>query len=257
MTQHTSFFDYEYSVGSLVDIGKKRKSNQDEEIICPKAGFFAVSDGMGGVSNGGDTSQLIRKVMPDIMEGALGKLSTDSSPEFAGELLKKQICIISDTIFDTANRCGRNNYGATLSSVWLIGRYAIFVNIGDSRGYLLLQDEEKIRTVTVDHNVVALLVQRGEITKEEARFHPLSYKLTRFVGMVKPALPDIFIHEVRPGDNILLCSDGLHGMINDSDLPSILRSETNPTHVCQQLVEKANANGGNDNIAVVYLKIVK
>jgi len=257
MTQHTSFFDYEFSVGSLVDIGKERKSNQDEVVICPEAGFYAVSDGMGGLSNGGDTSQLIKKVIPDIMEAASRELSKDPSPEFAGELLKKRIGIISDTIYDTGNRLGRFNYGATLSGVWLTGRYALFVNIGDSRGYLLPRDGEKVETITEDHNVAALLVKRGEITKDEALFHPSSSRLTRFVGMKKPAIPDVFVREVRPNDRILLCSDGLYGMVNDSIFPSIMRSAINPDHVCEQLVEQANNNGGRDNISVICIEIVK
>ena len=253
--QHTSFFDYGFSAGALVDIGVERSSNQDEVIVCPEAGFYAVSDGMGGLLNGGETSQMIKQTLPNRMKAALKELSKDSSPEFAAELLKKQICVMSDTLYDTCNQGNWFNFGATLSGIWLIGRHAIFVNIGDSRGYLLPRYKKTIQQITNDHNVAALLVQQGEITKEEARFHPASSSLMRFVGMNKPAIPDVFIYEVHPGDRILLCSDGLYGMVSDSILPSIMRSTANPTRVCEQLVENANANGGKDNISVVYLKI--
>ena len=164
--------------------------------------------------------------------------------------------MISDTIYNAGNEGYRANYGATLSGVWLTGRHAIFVNLGDSRGYLLPRFKKKIRQITTDHNVAALMVEHGEITKEEARFHPASASLTRFAGMNIPATPDVFIREVRPGDRILLCSDGLHGMVDDARLPSILRSSGKPARVCRRLVEKANASGGRDNISVVYVKIV-
>ena len=256
MTIHTPFFDYGYSAGSLVDIGRKRTSNQDEVIVCPEAGFYAVSDGMGGLLHGDKTSQLIREAIPQRMKDALRELLISQSPENAAKLLKQQICEISSMIYHTGNSDRRFEFGATLSGVWLTDHHAVFVNLGDSRGYLLPRYGKKIRQITNDHNVAAMLVQMGEITKEEARYHPGSSKLTRFVG-TNPALPDVFIREIRPGDKILLCSDGLYGMVDDSVLQSIMRSVHNPDSVCGRLVEKANANGGADNISVVYIEIVK
>jgi serine/threonine protein phosphatase PrpC len=163
--------------------------------------------------------------------------------------------MLSDAIYSIGNEGHSATYGATLSGVWLTGRHAIFVNLGDSRGYLLPKYKKKIRQITTDHNVAALMVQHGEITKEEARCHPSSATLTRFAGMNAPATPDVFIREIQPGDKILLCSDGLHGMIDDAFFPSILRSSRNPDRVCKRLIDKANANGGRDNISVVYIKI--
>ena len=142
-----------------------------------------------------------------------------------------------------------------MSGVWLTGRRALFVNLGDSRGYILPRYKRKISQVTEDHNVASLLVQQGEITREEARFHPSSSVLTRFMGMDAPAMPDVFIREIHPGDILLLCSDGLHGMIDGDELPAILRSSKSPTRLCERLIAIANANGGKDNISVIFLKI--
>lgn len=256
MILHTSFFNYGFSAGSLVDIGRKRTSNQDEVIICPATGFYAVSDGMGGLLRGGETSQIIQQALPEMINSALSQWLKIPPPKHAAEILAEQIRMLSDTIYNTGNNEYRSNYGATLSGVWLIGSHAIFVNLGDSRGYLLPKYKKKIRQITTDHSVAALMVQHGEITKEEARFHPASNSLTRFAGMNAPAMPDVFIREVQPGDRILLCSDGLHGMIDDIILPSIMRSSVNYASVCERLVQKANANGGHDNISAVYIKIL-
>ena len=93
------------------------------------------------------------------------------------------------------------------------------------------------------------------MTKEEAAHSPLSSKLTAFVGMTAPATPEIFVTQVRPGDRILLCSDGLYGMVPEREIARILRSSRSPERVCGRLINKANENGGRDNISAVYIKI--
>ena len=249
-------FYYGYSVGSLVDIGRRRNSNQDEVVICPESGFFAVTDGMGGLTQGGETSRMISRKMPELMNVAQKKWLTEPSPEYAFRLLKEQVGMLSDKIYNTYNNATMGNYGATLSGVWLKGGTALFVNIGDSRGYLLPHKMKRIIQITNDHNIAAQLVQHRKITKEEARYHKSSSILTSFVGMQTPAKPDVFVKAVQPGDMILLCSDGLYGMVDDSVLQSIMRSSDNPEDVCKRLVEEANENGGGrDNISVVLIKI--
>ena len=257
MKRKINSFDYPFSVGSLVDIGKKRTSNQDAVILCPEAGFYAVSDGMGGLLYGGETSKMIQEGLPVFMPLALSTLFRNATPEHASQLLTNLVRNISDSIYDSGNTPSKANFGATLSGVWLINRHAVFVNLGDSRGYILPRYKRKIKQVTEDHNIAALLVRQGEIAKEEARFHPSSSVLTRFVGMNPPATPDVFIREVATGDKILLCSDGLHGMVDDPMLTSILRSSKNPMHVCERLITQANANGGRDNISAIYINICK
>jgi len=257
MKTHTPFFNYAISAASLVDIGFKRTSNQDEVILCPETGFYAVSDGMGGLLHGGETSQMIKQVLPEMIKNAINDLLKDPSPEYAAKLLSEQVRMLSDNIYDTCNKGNYFSFGATLSSVWFVGYHAVFVNLGDSRGYLLPRHAKKIQQVTHDHDVATLLVDQGEITKEEARHHPASSSLTRFVGMDVPARPEAFIRKVNQGDRILLCSDGLHGMVEDSVFASVMRFSENPKRICAQFVEKANANGGRDNISVVYIKIEK
>ena len=104
-------------------------------------------------------------------------------------------------------------------------------------------------------NVAALLVENGELTKEEAKNHPASAQLTAFVGTPPPAETGAAVTELFRGDRILLCSDGLHGLVSERDIVRILRSSHSPETVCRRLVDAANAAGGTDNISVVYIVI--
>jgi serine/threonine protein phosphatase PrpC len=253
----TKYFNRPFLYACGVDIGLKRHTNEDVTVSCPEYGFFAVSDGMGGLGGGAETAEMIAKSLPTFIGKAYKELSDNPSPALAEKLLKTQIGLISDNIYENLNaKKSQAVYGATLSCVWFIGNHAVFLNLGDSRGYLLDYYKRRILQVTADHNVAALLVAGGEITEEEARNHPSSAALTRFVGMESPAPSDTFIHKVRPGDRILLCSDGLHGMVEDNRLPTILRSSRSQKHVVKRLIGEANRAGGRDNISAVYIKII-
>jgi PPM family protein phosphatase len=252
--KHTALFQYGFRDFALVDTGKCRNTNQDEVISCPELGFFAVCDGMGGLSNGGDTSHMIATILPKLIEQAAADLANKPDSALAGDRLDEYIQMVSNNIYNTAYK-GKINFGATLSCIWLVDEYAVFANLGDSRGYLLPKYKKTLRQITQDHNVAAIMVAQGELTKEEARSHPASSRLTRFVGMPSPAIPEIFIEKVTPGDRLLLCSDGLHGMVQDINIRKILRSSRSPQTVCKRLIEAANENGGKDNISAAYIQI--
>jgi serine/threonine protein phosphatase PrpC len=256
----TPLFKYDFHVATQVDIGRQRSSNQDEIITCPEQGFDAVSDGRGGLLNGGGgvTSNMIRQVLPLMIQGTTSLLEKELVPQYAAELLKQQVRILSDNIYDMGNNERHIFFGATLSGVWLIDRHAVFVNLGDSRGYLLPRYKKNILQVTTDHNLAAILVDLGEISKNEARNHPSSSRLVQYAGMPAPANPEVFIHEIQPGDRLLLCSDGLYGMVDEARLSRLMRSaRRKPDRVCRNLIDEANACGGRDNISTVYLKILK
>ena len=104
-------------------------------------------------------------------------------------------------------------------------------------------------------NVAALLIKNGEMTKEQAAKSNASSTLTCFVGMQAPALPDSFIVDVKPGDRILLCSDGLYGMVPEREIAMLMRSGKSPKRVCERLIASANQHGGRDNMSAVYIYI--
>lgn len=269
---------FEVNCGSLVDIGKTRTSNQDEVIVCPELGFFAVSDGMGGLKDGGKTSYMIKEVLPGMIEQAKRQLEEQlekqsnpaSAPqddesvmtltdeeflEAASKLLTNSVSVLSDSIYESGNEGHAIEYGATLCGVWLMQKHAIFVNIGDSRGYLLKRGAREITQITKDHNIAALLVESGDLTKEQAKHHHTSSRITRFMGMPHPAVADTFLIEIEPGDTLLFCSDGLHGMLEDEQLFAILSKEEDPQAACKALIDAANEAGGKDNISAVCVRI--
>ena len=243
----TEYFDYQFRYAGQVEIGKKRSSNQDEIIVSPELGFFGVSDGMGGLENGAAASAFVKKGLPLLLtQYSEGWKDAQTSAEEAGKQLRECAAVLTERFF---------SFGATLAGVLLYGNKAVFVGLGDSRGYVLRRLKRKPEQITKDMNLAGIMVEAGELTKEEARQSPLSSRLTAFVGMTAPATPEIYVTEVRPGDRILLCSDGLYGMVPEKNIARILRSSRSPERVCRRLVDKANENGGRDNISAVYIKI--
>ncbi|HRX57707.1 MAG TPA: protein phosphatase 2C domain-containing protein [Eubacteriales bacterium] len=252
-----TLFDYDFRFAGLKDVGRTRTSNQDEVILCPERGFFAVSDGMGGLKDGGKTSAMIRDVFPDLFEHVAEETGTDASLESAAELLKNSVAVLSDSIYESGNEGHTIEFGATFCGVWLLQKCALFVNLGDSRGYILRASDGVLTQVTRDHNLAALLVESGDLSKEEAKHHHASSRITRFMGMPSPATPETFLETVAPGDTLLFCSDGLHGMLEDEQIRDVLLKGMPPEPTCRQLIDAANEAGGRDNISAVCVRIRK
>ncbi len=234
--------------------GKVRAENEDAVIFLPEKYFFAVADGMGGGLAGGETAQAVARIMPYVIERIQLGLPQNASPATIGNLFLKQLKNVSDAISAKGNKGFGLVYGTTLSSVWFVGNSMIITNIGDSRVYLL-RANQSLQQITEDHTVVNILLSSGEITLSEAIGHPARGQLTRYIGMPPPALPDIHIEPVEPDDRILLCSDGLSGMVSDQEIAESLKSDCAPEDICQMLVAKANGRGGKDNISVIVIDV--
>lgn len=252
----TEYFDYKFRAAGQVDIGKMRHSNQDEIFLEPASGFFGVSDGMGGLENGDIASAFVMRSLPELVKGCMEQWQDPGpEPEEAGEELSECVRSLSDYLFEDGNTERFFRYGATVAGALLYENKAIFVCLGDSRGYVLRRYKRTPEQITKDMNLAGVLVEAGEMTREEAAHSPLSSKLTAFVGMAAPATPAVYVTEVKPGDRLLLCSDGLYGMVPERKMACILRSSRSPEKVCKKLIEEANENGGRDNISAVYVKI--
>ncbi len=249
-------FDYSYRAAGLTDIGQRRRSNQDEVILAPEIGFFGVSDGMGGLTNGAAAAAYVKKSMPLLLEsGVKDWASQDLDPDRVSEKLAEAVRLCSDHLFMRGNTDRFYSFGATLAGVQLYRECAVFVCLGDSRGYVLRKYRKMPEQITEDMNIAGVLVRAGEMTKEEALDRPESSRLTAFVGMTAPASPAVYVTKIRPGDRILLCSDGLYSMVPEREIVRIMRSSRSPMRICQRLINKANENGGRDNISVAYVKI--
>lgn len=254
-----SFFTFSFLAAGLTDIGAKRENNEDRIYLDPEKGFFAVSDGMGGLRHGDKASDYVKEALPGLIGTYTENLPPEMSPEEAAEALKVLIGIMSDTLFRAGNERTdgkhRFEYGATLLGVWLFGERAIYLCLGDSRGYLLKKDGERLEQVTQDMNVAALMVRNGLMTPKEAAESSVSNRLTAFVGMEAPATPESFVRMVSAGDVILLCSDGLYGMVPETEIVSLLRSGKEAEAVCRELIDTANRYGGRDNISAIVIVI--
>jgi protein phosphatase len=142
--------------------------------------------------------------------------------------------------------------GSTLVCVLILGDKYIAANVGDSRLYHC--NGETIRRVTTDHSFVEQLVMQGAITREEARVHPQRNIITRAMGVSPSVDVDVFEHDWHPGDILLLCSDGLHGPLEEDEILSILQSDRTLDEMCDTLTQAALDNGGTDNITLILIR---
>lgn len=142
--------------------------------------------------------------------------------------------------------------GSTLVMVLMLGHEAYIANVGDSRAYLL---NSSLTRLTKDHSLVARLVELGQITEADARTHPQRNVIYSTMGDPDKMHVDLYHHTLQPEDRLLLCSDGLSGMVMDDELLKISQAQTDPEAACLALIEAANQAGGNDNITTVMIQM--
>ena len=236
------------------DVGIVRSVNQDfiyadNAPVGPLPNLYIVADGMGG-HNAGDyaskytVENFISKV------SAAAKDTTYSVIKLIEDTLRQ---INEELIVQAAENPDLEGMGTTFVMCTVNDDGDMYVcNIGDSRLYIIDND---IRQITEDHSLVAEMVRNGEIEKDEARFHPKKNVVTRALSAMGMVTPDFFNLKLEPGAIALLCSDGLSNMIGDSEIFSIVNEYRDDlTTTAQILVDKANDNGGKDNISVVLLR---
>jgi len=242
-----------FTIGKASDIGIKRKENQDAigvwlpGLLNRQPPLLIVADGMGGHQEGALAAQMVVKAMMD------GYHKTRRERNYA-EVLRWCVSLAFKRIHDYANKKPEiATMGSTVVAVILDKKQAHIVNVGDSRAYLINQNE--IRQISFDHSFVAEQVRLGLIRPEEAKTHPKRNLLMQSIsskrGMVEPYLNSVELH---PGDIILLCSDGLWGTVPDSKIQDVVL-ELPPQKASDKLVELANQNKGPDNISVMIGKV--
>lgn len=235
----------------LTDSGKVRTHNEDNVIILNNNNsefLLAVADGMGGHRAGEVASQ----IAIDHLHDEFDKLETFGSKEDAIEWLRNIVVEINDMIFDyTSKNPESKGMGTTLVVAIKTSDYILFGNIGDSSGYVI--KNEKLHKVTKDHTLVNLLVSTGELTEEEAKYHPRKNVLMRALGANNPIEIDIFDVDTSV-KGLFLCSDGLTNMLTDEQIEKTLNSKLSIEDAVVRLIKKSNSRGGTDNISIAYLK---
>jgi len=230
------------------DVGRTRSGNEDS-YFCGRT-VFAVADGLGG-HQGGEVASAAA-VAP--LAALDGRELTD--PTEAAEALTAAIREANAAIIDqAAGDPGLWGMGTTVTAAALAGdRHLQLAHVGDSRAYLLR--DGSFGQVTTDHTVVGELVRRGRLTPAQAAVHPERSILTRAVGLdpsIPVDTPDPL--ELAPGDQVLLCSDGLTEVVPDATIAELLSGEGEGEAACGSLIDAANAAGGPDNITVVLLRV--
>jgi protein phosphatase len=231
--------------------GRVRLQNEDNWFADAKQGLFLVSDGMGGEVAGALASRIVVEVLPRLLHERLGEIKNLSVPEAQPQTLAALAALSAELRNKTQGQPGLEGMGATVVLALIRDGQVLIAHLGDSRAYLFRN--ERLVQLTKDHSVVQLLLDAGEIKPEEAATHPARGRLTRYVGMADEPLPEACCFDLIPGDCLLLCTDGLTGMVSGLTLRSILRSHLSPNKTCKRLIAAANAAGGKDNVTAVVL----
>lgn len=235
----------------LSDVGRIRKRNEDSWSADPAGGLFIVADGMGGHLSGNVASRIVVEALPPLifscLDGIIDLTSVQASENVCGAIsrLSERMRAESD------GKPGFSGMGSTLVMALVRDSVALVAHLGDSRAYIFRNGV--LRMLTRDHSVVQFLYDAGEITWDEMEKHPAKNQITRYVGMGGEAAAEARAFPLSSGDRILLCSDGLTGMVDEAKIAGALSSEADTELACKKLVNMANESGGKDNITVVLL----
>lgn len=239
------------------DVGKRRAVNQDDFVIkkcSDDVMFVVVCDGMGGAAGGNIASSLATAAFCEVMDEA-----DKINPSFFG-MTEEEITDLLISAVDAANERVFNKsgedptlegMGTTLVGCLLTGEKLYVVNVGDSRLYA--ERDGVIEQISHDHSYVQYLVDIGKMTPEEAKEAKNKNIITRAVGTEKSVVADVFETTVKPGNHIVLCSDGLTNMVEDSEIAEKI-ALGDLQLACESLIDLANERGGLDNITSVILE---
>lgn len=229
------------SHAAVSDVGRVRSHNEDSVLASPP--LFAVADGLGGHEAGEVASSIAIETL------------RDNAPRRAdAAALGRAVRAANREVIRAArDGVGREGMGTTITAVIVEGTRLAVAHVGDSRAYLL--HGSGLTRVTQDHSMVADLIRGGQITEAEARVHPHRSVITRALGTDPEMAVDVFEVDASPGDRLLLCSDGLTGMLTDERIAQVLGGYRDPSTAAHALVDAANEAGGQDNISAVVVDI--
>ncbi len=248
------------------DVGQIREHNEDNFLVADltkkarglveqnrsvgqHGALFAVCDGMGGAAAGEIASQLAVDIVYERMVDGL----KEGNPVTRDELARRLVRAIESAglrIFQEAKvDRTRRGMGTTVTAAALVDNHLFFAQVGDSRGYLLRGGQ--LVQLTRDQSLVNQLIEAGQLTEEEAETFEHNNIILQALGTADTVQVDLTFCELRRGDELLLCSDGLSGMVRFDDVRDVLRATPEPLEACKVLIERANQAGGHDNVTVI------
>jgi serine/threonine protein phosphatase PrpC len=245
-------------LGYSWDTGLLRELNEDS-VLCTtfdlrthpsiiSAGLFGVADGMGGHNAGEIASDLATRIF--YTECISGLQSRPPAPPLS--ILASACKKANRKVMDSATEAELKGMGTTLTAALVIGGDLYVSHVGDSRCYII--NKRETIQITKDHSVVQELVDIGTITLEEARNHPRRNEITRVLGYSRTVTPDMHHVKLYAGDNILLCSDGLCGVLSAVEISETVNAAPSANQACIDLTAQANLAGGPDNISVIVIR---
>lgn len=241
-------------IGYLTDKGRRRPINEDAIKVLPGKNFFMLADGVGGNKAGEVASKQALIAMEDYLNNNPIREVSGSNEiaryfENAVNYINDYILTLSDEVPEYAGMA------TTLVFAYLADQILYVGNVGDSRVYFI--HKNSIHQVTEDHTYVNDLVKMGAITREEAEHHAKKNVITRAIGSNAYSNPDCFNIFIEPGDKILMCSDGLYDEVTERDMLIAMIAGNDMDACAENLVNMANANGGNDNISVICIDLME
>ncbi|MGC9400518.1 MAG: Stp1/IreP family PP2C-type Ser/Thr phosphatase [Anaerolineae bacterium] len=249
-------------VGQKTDVGQVRTLNEDSLLTLQMTpvyrsrsqpvGVFAVADGMGGHDAGDVASHLTCAVIArQAVAEVMTPLAQEKPPPEPGAWLTDVVQTANRELYETRT-AARSEMGTTLTLAFVQGDTAVIANVGDSRAYHLTP--EGLTQITTDHSLVERLVETGQITRAEAANHPQKNVIYRVMGDRPKVEADLFDQRLQIGEALLLCSDGLSGMVPDDKIWHLWKTSYSPQQACDRLIEAANQAGGEDNITVIVVQ---
>lgn len=238
--------------GYKSDRGLLRENNEDSYFVNDKVGGYVVADGMGGYNGGEIASNIAVNTLGKILSHSLQKKQEKDIQHIVHEALQKA----NDEIILMKRRHNElTNMATTVVLSIFFNDVLYYSHLGDSRAYLY-KKEGKLIQLTTDDSLVMEMVKSGMISEDELRTHNLRNIVTKYLGLTDLELPEVLHCYVGIDDCIILCSDGLTGMLEEKEILSIVKRDISmgPQSICDTLVDKANNNGGYDNITVIVVQ---
>jgi protein phosphatase len=242
----------------LTDLGRKRATNEDAFYVDDELGLYVVADGMGGHAAGEVASrEAVDTLYGMVKRGVRGLRDLadpldDADARAACRLMESAVQAATYFVFSIAEiDRDKSGMGTTLSGLLLLGDYAVLAQVGDSRIYRV--QDEGVEQITEDHTLIAWQLKQGLITPQEAARSPHKNVITRAVGNREYVQVDTRCIPLARGVRFLLCSDGLHGYLRDTDIPSIVAM--GGSKAVSRFIKLANDRGGKDNITAVLVEI--
>lgn len=239
---------------ALTDQGCVRTQNQDTyqmEQLDKNTLLCVVCDGMGGAKSGNVASNMAAVVFSrEVKRNYRGSMDSEE----LNQLLQQAVKLANFTVHDQSNRVEEyEGMGTTLVAAVIRGRRVTVVNVGDSRAYRV--NDEDIQLITMDHSLVQMMIQRGDLRPDQARSFPGKNYITRAIGTEPTVVCDLFRLELQRGEFLLLCSDGLTNLVDDQEILFELVHGGGKEECCQRLLSIAKNRGAPDNVTSILVQV--